>query len=474
MAIVFVPFYVRFLGVESYGLLGFMLSIQGLLALLDFGVSYAATRELARHKQDGRAQDILRSYEVVYWVVAVLLGSLIVIAAPWISEWTNYSSLSREEANASVRMFGLALGLLWPSTLYNGCLAGLERQVVLNALNAALSTARGGGAVLVLWLWSPSLEAMFGWQALVNLVGSVWFREQVWRVVGYRNSAVFKVEVLKNTLRYATGVSGILVMLTILSQLDKLFLTRFLPLKEFGYYSVATTVSSVFSYLATPVTVALFPRFVKSLESGDQSQTERLYHAGAQLLALAVIPIAVLLVFFSPEILLVWTRDHTLVQNVAPILVMLATASGINALVQLSYSLQAAAGWNRLVFYIHLVSVLAIVPIFVIVIPEYGAFGAAATWIAMYFFHLVIGPLFMHKRILRHQYGRWLLQDIGLPALVCVMTIGFIRYVSNGVTGVGETFLVLTLAWTMGAGIQLAVSRELHSTLARLWTLRHA
>lgn len=474
MAIIFVPLYVRFLGIESYGLLGFILSIQGLLALLDLGLSYAATRELARHHDDSTAPDILRTYEVVYWIAAVFLGGLVVVCAPWIAVWANYSTLTEVEAISAVQIFGIALGVLWPSTLYNGCLAGLERQVTLNLLNAVISTARSGGAVLVLWLWSASLEAMLGWQVLINLAASIWLRNQVWRVIGNSRHANFKFGILKSTARYAVGVSGILVLLTLLSQMDKLFLTRYLNLSEFGYYVVATTVAAVFSYLATPVTAALFPRLVQSIENGNHIATASLYHRGAQLIALAVIPVVAVLVFFAPDILYVWTRDHVLVQKVTPILVFLAAASGVNALVQLSYTLQAAAGLNRVVFYVHLASVLAMAPAFFYVIPKYGAMGAAAAWLVIYSIHLIVGPMFMHRRLLQGHYGRWLSQDVGLPALTCVGVVGLARYMSIGVTGTGETLAVLFLAWMLGTASQFAVSRELHSVLTRLWTPHHA
>lgn len=473
MAIIFVPLYVRFLGVESYGLLGFMLSIQGLLALLDLGLSYAATRELARHHHDRIASDILRTYEIVYWMAAVFLGCLVVMCAPWIAAWTNYSTLTKAEVITAVQIFGIALAFLWPSTLYNGCLAGLERQVALNSLTAMISTARSGGAVLVLWLWSPSLEAMLGWQVLVNLAASMWLRYQVWRVVGNRQHAAFKMHILKNTAHYAAGVSGILVLLTLLSQMDKLFLTRYLSLSEFGYYAVATTVASVFSYLATPVSSALFPRLVKSIENGNHAAIENLYHRGAQLIALAVIPVAAVLVFFATDILFVWTHDQVLVQRVAPILVFLAAASGVNALVQLSYTLQAAAGWNRVVFYLHLASVMIMAPTFYYVIPRYGAVGAAAAWLTIYSAHLLVGPMFMHRRLMQGHYRRWLLQDIGLPALASIGVIGLVRYLSFEIAGIGETLTVLFLAWFLGTTSQFAVSRELHSSVIRLWTLRH-
>ncbi|HZI25460.1 MAG TPA: polysaccharide biosynthesis protein, partial [Chryseolinea sp.] len=39
MGIAFIPFYIKFMGIESYGLVGFFTTLQGVFALLDFGLT---------------------------------------------------------------------------------------------------------------------------------------------------------------------------------------------------------------------------------------------------------------------------------------------------------------------------------------------------------------------------------------------------------------------------------------------------
>src|SRR5688572_11814236 len=48
MQIVATPFYLRLLGVESYGLIGFYTALQALLQVLDMGISLMTSREVAR------------------------------------------------------------------------------------------------------------------------------------------------------------------------------------------------------------------------------------------------------------------------------------------------------------------------------------------------------------------------------------------------------------------------------------------
>ena len=71
MGVIFIPLYVKFMGVEAYGLVGFFLALQSIVSLMDAGLSTTLNRELARYStQPGQAQemwDVVRTLEVVYW-----------------------------------------------------------------------------------------------------------------------------------------------------------------------------------------------------------------------------------------------------------------------------------------------------------------------------------------------------------------------------------------------------------------------
>ena len=47
MSLAFVPLYIKFMGIESYGLVGIFASLLALFGLLDMGLSTTLNRELA-------------------------------------------------------------------------------------------------------------------------------------------------------------------------------------------------------------------------------------------------------------------------------------------------------------------------------------------------------------------------------------------------------------------------------------------
>ena len=50
MQLAFIPFYIKYLGMEAYGLIGFFAMLQAGLALLDMGMTPTLNREMARYK----------------------------------------------------------------------------------------------------------------------------------------------------------------------------------------------------------------------------------------------------------------------------------------------------------------------------------------------------------------------------------------------------------------------------------------
>jgi O-antigen/teichoic acid export membrane protein len=70
-----VPVYLKYLGVEAYGLIGFFVSLQGLISFLDLGLSTTANREVAMGKRfidrQEKTRNVIRTLEIIYGLVSV-------------------------------------------------------------------------------------------------------------------------------------------------------------------------------------------------------------------------------------------------------------------------------------------------------------------------------------------------------------------------------------------------------------------
>jgi O-antigen/teichoic acid export membrane protein len=206
----------------------------------------------------------------------------------------------------------------------------------------------------------------------------------------------------------------------ILTQLDKVFLSKMLALEMFGYYVLAGVVAGALNYVSGPIFSALFPRLTQSVGSGNATELALLYHKGCQLMAALVSPLWIVLVLFSGELMTLWMGDAQVAANTHLLVSLLATGTALNAFMTLPYALQLAHGWTSLSLYKNLVSVAVLVPLLYWLIARYGAVGAALTWVALNAGYLLFEIPLMHRRLLKDGMGRWYLLDVGAPVGVCL------------------------------------------------------
>ena len=423
MSLVFIPVYIGFMGIESYGLVGFFITLQIVFSLLDMGLSTALNRELARSSADrddaGDTRNLVRTLEIVYCFMAGGIALVVAVLAPLIaSHWISGSALSAQTVGGAVQLMGLTLALQWPFALYSGGLMGLQRQVLLNVVTIIMATLRWGGAALILWLVTPTIQAFFMWQVLVSAAQTLVTGIALWKCLpAVSRPARFEKRALIRIWRFAAGMTGISAMAIILTQLDKIILSKLLPLEMFGYYTLAAVVASGLYLLVTPIFSAAFPNFSQLVAVGDASGLKNRYHQICQLASVVVLPPAIVLALFAKEILLVWTQDPVTTANTHLLVSVLAVGTALNSLLNLPYALQLAHGRTRFAFYTNVLAVALLVPTIIWATTRYGALGAALTWVALNCGYVFIGLPLMHKWLLVGELKRWYLVDVGLPML---------------------------------------------------------
>ena len=422
MSLAFVPVYIKYIGIEAYGLVGVFATLQALFSLLDFGVSATMNREMARYSvQPDRAQqarDLVRTLEAGYWGIGLVIGcTVLALSGPIARDWVKAERLAPTTVQQAVVIMGAVIALQWPVSFYAGGLMGLQRQVLLNLINAGLATLRGVGSVLVLWLVAPTIQTFFWWQLVISGLQTVLTAVFLWRNLPKMNQRPeFRLELLKTVWRFAAGMSVLSFIILVLSQLDRVILSKVLSLSVFGYYSLAITVASALSIPMAPISEALFPKLSQLAAQNDEPALRQLYHRGCQLSALMLFPIASVLVLFSHEILVLWTGNPLIAANVQSLMSVLALGVALNYSVMGTLDqVLMAHGWLKPAVYSRLLALLALGPLMVVAALHYGAMGVAVLWLVIYVSYALFTPYFVFRRILHGEKRRWYLNDLGLP-----------------------------------------------------------
>ncbi|MDX8378141.1 MAG: oligosaccharide flippase family protein [Mariprofundales bacterium] len=427
MGLAFIPLYIEYLGMEAYGLIGLFAVLQVIFALLDMGMTPTINREMARFTSGEHSaqsiRDLLRSLEVLCFSLAIIIGIIVWLLSDYLAEsWLNSEQLPIGVVAQALTIMALVSALRFCEGIYRGSLTGLQKQVQYNIINGALSTLRHAGAVAVLVWWSPSIDVFFIWQAIISLLTIIIFAFSVHCSLPKTFSpAKFSLASLVAIRKFAGGIIAITALAILLTQVDKIMLSKMLSLENFGYYALAGTVSGVLYMLIGPITQAIYPRMVENINS-DSFYLVDIYHLGSQLVTIFIAPIAMLMCFFAQDILFVWSGDVSLSQHTAPLLSVLALGSFLNCLMLMPYQCQLAHGWTSLTIKINAVAVLVLMPVLYFIVPIYGAIGAAWIWVVLNMGYVLIGISLMHMRLIPTEKWRWYWYDVFLP-LSGVLTI---------------------------------------------------
>ena len=450
MSLAFVPLYIKYLGIEAYGLIGIFVMLQASLSLLDMGMKPTLGREMARftggahHEQS--IWNLLRSIEIISICVALLLAIGIWAISDWLAtDWIQVEKLSVELVAHTFVIMGVVVALQFLESIYSSTIVGLQKQVTYNVVASLMVTARCLGAVGILVWFSPTISAFFLWQGLISLVTVAFFAVVVYRVLPLPpHPAHFSMDALKSIWRYAAGMIGITSLGVLLTQTDKLLLSRLLSLETFGYYALASVVAGSLYMLTGPVTAAFFPRFTELLTKGDDIGLRRSYHQGAQLVTVLMGSAAVILMVYADKLIQFWTGDAHLTEQVAPLVSVLALGTLLNGLMWIPSQMQLAHGWTSLGLIINSITVLVFIPAILWIVPQYEAIGAAWIWVALNAGYVFIGIHFMYHRILCNEKWIWYFVDILFPLIVASVTAMACRWIMPEQSGlISEIFVVL-------------------------------
>jgi len=468
------PACLRLMGVEAYGLVGIFVTLVAMLVPFEAGLGTALNRHLAgaitRADGDTNAQ-VVRTLEIVNWTIGGVCGVLVALLAPLIAHhWVKPAALSEDTVQTVILIMGLVIAVQWPQSLYSGGLAGLQRQVSLNVINASMGTVRSVGSVLVLMFVSRTVVAYFVWQIVVSGMQTLVSAVVLWRHIGERpQRPYFRRHIVVDLRRFMAGMSGMSAVLLFVTQLDKAILSRMLPLAIFGYYNLASSAAGNLLRLVVPVQQAFFPQLAGALAREDEVRQAVLYHRMAQLIIVFTAPLALLVVAFSREALYVWTGDPVTAGRTAPILTLLMTGTLINSLMYPSYTAQVAAGWTRLLFTASVCSALVLAPALVILAGRYGAVGAAAVWPVLNIGLITAMIPLMHRRLLHAEAGRWLKADVVIPGSAALAVVGGARLLLPGGLGRPALFAYLATAGCAALAVTVLVTP---TTRALVWGLK--
>jgi O-antigen/teichoic acid export membrane protein len=400
-----VPVYIHFLGTESYGVIGFYIALISLLQILDFGMTPTISREAAKYASQNMLPELSRlclPLAVVMWLLAIMFATLMISVSSLISEhWLQHKTTNPAQVADALIWMGVALAARLLINFYHGILIGISQLHISSLIHIVFVTATGILTIASLVFVKADIKTFFIVQLLINCVHVITVRLFVVRKIGYRSIFQLNWSPLGGLVKFSGTMTFVTLSGLVISQMDKLLLSRLTTLDQVGVYSAASMLAIGLFVLIGPVYNILFPKFTALVGNGDASEASILYLRSTSLVLAGLLPIACTLSLHAEQILFLWTRNRDLAVNAAPILSVLVLGYAVNGVMYPAYALQLAHGRADLPLQINVGLLLLLLPVSIPLILKYGAYGAAIGWLVVAVFYVMVGTYMTKKHVAR-------------------------------------------------------------------------
>jgi O-antigen/teichoic acid export membrane protein len=327
--LVAIPLFIRYLGVEGYGIYLLLTGLFGYFGLLDFGLSDSVVKYVAHHQELGNHESVAESVNAA--LLVQVIGGGVGVSVLCVFNQQIIKALHVSPALAHVASLGIyvsAVGFLFKMLLntYNAALKGLQRFDILAKTTAGFSLATAITAVLVLIAGGGLLEVIVV-TALMTVANLVTVLLLVSRCIPrYR----LGLRVSRESFRALFGFGAYTFVTRIAGALNtyilQVVIAVILGAGAVAYFAVPLRVTSGMEAGLSSLVAVIFP-FVSKLKAQENLETlQRLYSNASRYVVALSTPPYLFIIIFSRQILRIWLGP-VFADKGWPVLALLATSS---------------------------------------------------------------------------------------------------------------------------------------------------
>ncbi|MEM4217823.1 MAG: flippase [Candidatus Methanomethylicaceae archaeon] len=379
-----VPFFLRGLGTERFGVLSLGWLILSYFTMFDLGLGRATAKYLSQALVDGTGKQIRQLVWTAMTIQALLgfLGAfLIVVLTPaLVGQVFKISPQLVGEARISFYLLAVAVPAALLSGPVSGVLEAKQRFDVLNAVRVL------SGALIALFplaglLFSLSLPGVVALLVLARLAAFGMLAAVTLRAAPEVKRYALCLSLLPRLLSFGSWVMVSNLAWPLLFYLDRFLISWLVGIKEFAYYQIAHQVINVTQFAAAGVAGAMFPAVSRAEAKGSREDIGRLYRHSLKTVGLIMTPVYCALAALSESILGLWIGGGE-TKRAADALRVLAAGGLAVSVLQVPYTLLHAVGRADVTAKMYLIQVLSYPALLWLLIAKWGLVGASAGWSA--------------------------------------------------------------------------------------------
>jgi O-antigen/teichoic acid export membrane protein len=382
VAMIAIPFVVRGMGTERFGLLSMAWVVMGYFTIFDLGLGRATTKYVA----EALGRDEGSQISQIIWTAVTfqaILGFAGAIALLGMTDVLVGSVLKIPpqllgEARDTFHLLAFAIPVVLVSSSFSGVMEAAQRFDLENAVKIPSST-------LTYLLPLVGLSLGFGLPGIVILILLARFGALlafmvmshifVSKLGGY--SISFRL--FACLFAYGGWVTISNIVSPVLVYLDRILIGSLITIAAVAYYTAPFEAVTRLSIISTSLTTTLFPAFSSLNGVSDKQKLGIIFGRSIKYILLATGPIVIVIILFAKEILQIWLGSDFATESTV-VMQVLAFGILINLLAYAPFALLQGIGRPDLPAKFHLIELIIYVGLAWISVSEFGIDGAAKAW----------------------------------------------------------------------------------------------
>ena len=380
------PYLVRVLGPEKFGLIAFSQAFIGYCQILtDYGFNLSATREISIHREDReKVSEIFSSVMVIKF--GLLLASMIIMSVA-----VFFFDKFRRDWLIYYITFGMVFGqVLFPVWFFQG----MERMKYITFLNIL---AKLIFTVAIFVFVRESTDYLY--VPLLNSLGFVIAGILALRIVVRDFEINFNVPEwrdIKHQLSEGWHIFISTVAISLYTISNTFILGLFTNNTIVGYYSVAEKMAGALKGFWIPISQTIFP-FISNLYSKKQEEAKVLLIKLLKLTGTVTFIISVLACFFAPILIYIFLGEQYKISvKIFQILIFTFFAIGINNI--LGIQGLVGFGYDNIFTKVVILGAIFHITLLIILVFLFSFFGSAIATVLTELFICII-EFFILKRL---------------------------------------------------------------------------
>lgn len=373
------PFVVRGLGPERFGLFSIGWGLIGFFFIFDLGLGRAATRYVSEALAQGRFADVpglAWSAALFQAMIGLAGGGLLALLAPWSLDWLALPSVLEPEALRCFYILAATVPLSLMEFTFSGVLESLQRFDQINAVRAPLNI------LVLLLLLGVALKGLdlslffAAYLAVRGLNTAIFLGLAARAVPGLLSRPRLERSSLRRLFHFGKWVTVSNLLNPVFAYFDRLWLGHAADLRAVSQYTGPYQVAERALILPATLASTLFPAVAGLDGAGDLAAMRALALRSTKLLALCMGLCIIWLIGASNEIVRLFLGADYLDAS-PPILQCLCLGFFMNALAFIPDSIVQGRDRPDVTAAFHLVELPIHLAALAVFVHLFGAFGAA-------------------------------------------------------------------------------------------------